>query len=159
MERTALDRILTNVVSKAIESLAFAEVFESVQPLEFSKAENIHSVSIDIQEPFRGKIELHMRLSYLREIAEALYTKPMAEIGPKKLIDLLSELLNTMAGIFLSMVLADDVKFVLGLPTEIDPQAEPTSYGGQWHYTVNDDTTPSFSLCLSNDFYEKLERL
>lgn len=159
MERAVMDSILIEVVAGVLESLAFAEVFAANRPLDFSHAEKVNSVAIEILAPFAGQLELHMRRAYLCEMAEALFTEPAAGIGREKIIDLLAELLNTMAGSFLSMVLAADVKFRLGVPREIDWRPAPPGDGAQWHFRVDDDAAASFCLCLSPDCYKTLRGL
>jgi len=61
---------------------------------------------------------MHLNASQelLYQLAENMYAMEREELDDQLINDLLAEILNTIAGLFMTAVLPSDTKFVLGLP-------------------------------------------
>jgi hypothetical protein len=81
---------------------------------------------------------MFMPEALLKQIAGNIYALPEEDLSDRMLADLMNELLNTIAGIFLSELLPSDQTFGLGLPSisrdefhELEPPVE------RWHFQVD----------------------
>jgi len=74
-----------------------------------------------------------------------------------KMKDLLSELLNTIAGSFMSHTLPENTSFKLGLPEHIPNSDLSSSLSAvNWNFTVEGS---SFAIIASGDLVDHLEKL
>jgi hypothetical protein len=85
----------------------------------------------------------------LRKISSSVYIMPAEEISDPMLLDMLCELINTVAGLFLNAYLPEDQTYSLGLPEEItDGQVDSPFEMKRWNYQADNDL---FSLALAGD--------
>ncbi len=112
------ERILEHIqlaAAKTIESMAFAEVYPAEKAIDYSNSDSI-TVHLEVLEPYNGSLGMRCSSSFITSIAENLFALPAQEITSKQLTDLLNEIINTIAGSFLSAALPSDVSFKLSLP-------------------------------------------
>ena len=141
-------------VSTTIENMAFSEVAAS--EVDFAPTDNSLCVVLPIEEPFSGSLAMAVSNEFLVHIAEALFSVPVEEIDAAKMNDLLSELLNTIAGSFMSITLPEDTPFKLGIPQHLPPSDMPMSLSTvKWNFTVEDNP---FAIIASEELIDNLEK-
>jgi len=147
-----LDNIIYESVAKTVENMAFTEVL----PTDFEMVEtgNEYAVTISVLEPCKGYFTMRISRELLIFISESMLAKPGEEIKEENLFDFLSELLNTIAGSFLSAALPDDTKFSLGLPEIIGAdKASATVQAMRWNFIAEEAI---FSISASGELIEYL---
>lgn len=153
MDKELLNEMMFLSVQKTVESLAFAEVYTAQDGLTDKTAAK---VSIGVDSPAQGEFTLIIDTGVISVIAQNLFSQPADAISPEKIDDLLSELLNTIAGSFLGKSLSEETAFSLGLPKvngaiNIDNLSDVSL---QWHFTL--DEMP-FSIYLDGGIVKDLQ--
>lgn len=146
MHKEPLADLITQAVAETIESLAFLEVTPSPEPP--VPDENTLWVDMLVHDPVQGEFRLTVPSQLLALITETLYGQPAAEIPEATRLDLLAELLNTIAGRFLSELLPAETSFKLGLPTLVHSQFPQANPGLAWNFSA---AGLLFSLSASGD--------
>ena len=155
MNKDAFSPRMFTAVSTTMENMAFAEAVMS--ETDFIPSEGSPCVTLAIAEPFTGSLTMPVSKEFLVHIAEALFSVPVEEIDDAKMKDLLSELLNTIAGSFMTQTLPEDTSFKLGIPEHVLATCLPTSLSAvQWNFTVEEN---SFSIIASEELVDYLEKL
>jgi hypothetical protein len=110
-ERAAL------LLAKAVSSV-FAEVaFIDVEPLPVAQSiREDHCAAIDVLLPLSCRIELRIRQALLDRIAESLFPDMEEQEKKRTAADSLLEMLNILAGIFLSSYFGQGTEIQLELP-------------------------------------------
>jgi len=103
-----------NSVAETLENMAFMEVEHAAASP--SSAEEGVGVSLLIHDPVQWELTLSMPKQMIFDIASAVYAMPEEELSEELLQDILAEILNTVAGRFLSEILLPSETFTLGLP-------------------------------------------
>ena len=135
---TDFSKAMTQAVMEVMEGMAFMEILATRDEEAMAEAQNVLGVSLLVHEPVQWEFKLSIPLDLLGELAEAVFASPREELAPESLNDLMAEILNTVAGRFLTQILKDDQIYNLGLP-EICP--ENSSNGDQpwkqWFFTAD----------------------
>ncbi len=132
-----LDQIVVAAVSETLENMAFMEVVHD-ESLEAEAADETLTAGLLSHEPVPGELRLTMPHSLLAKVAEAAYALPAESLEEQILKDLLAELLNTVSGRFLTLLLPPDQNYRLGLP-EIDGESAllPEAAERSWHFRMD----------------------
>jgi len=115
-----LKSILTQAVSETIENMAFMMVTNEAENPETIKSDECLKTSLLILEPYPGELGLVMSKKLLSKIAVSVYSLGEEEITENILIDVISELLNTITGSLIRRILPDNFEYELGLPESGD---------------------------------------
>ncbi len=93
-------------------------------------AEDLVWTSMLIMDPVQGELHLAMSKALLVKLTAAIFALDVDEVTEDQLHDSLDELLNTIGGLFMSNLLADNQTYRLGLPEFGEgefPPPEPNS--------------------------------
>lgn len=106
--------IIVPLISEIIENTAFTEAM----PIEAAPQYDLaaRGASLLVHDPVQGEFQLIMENSLLKYLASIVYGPTASEVTEQSEGDFLDELLNTIAGRFLSAILPDDKSFTLGIP-------------------------------------------
>jgi hypothetical protein len=107
---------MLNAVTETLENMAFMEVLAGSENSDTQLSRAVMSAGLLVNDPVQWEIKLHMPKTLLLKIAEAVYPMLQEETSDNLLNDLLAEILNTIAGLFLGEILPQDQTFTLGLP-------------------------------------------
>jgi hypothetical protein len=128
---TFLQNKITEVLEECLENMAFI----SLEPSSKDEVEEIGAqllgVNLLITEPALFEMQLNASQELLYQIAENMYTMDRDDLSDDLINDLLAEILNTLAGRFMTEALPPETHYVLGLPelsTETATHSELTFY-------------------------------
>jgi CheY-specific phosphatase CheX len=129
---------MERAVTTTLENMAFMEARALHKEHDCLAPSPVYCANLLVLDPFQGELVMLMPEELLRRIAGNIYALPEEELSDRMLADLMSELLNTIAGIFLSELLPSDQTFGMGLPTisrdecqELEPPVE------RWHFQID----------------------
>jgi len=143
-----LDEAMLKSVTETLENLAFMEVFAASKEDPAPSGENM-SAALLFLEPFQGEIRSEFSRALLEEISETVCGLSQEGCAESALKDILGEILNTIAGRFLTELLPQTQPFRIGLP-EPDPLPHPEpELLRTWHF--RSDQHP-FTVQLSKLF-------
>ena len=107
---------MQDAISQTLENMAFTEAREHYdQGYEIPTEELIWAYLV-VRDPVQGEIRLALPTPGLKELASAVFSTPAEEISQAQLDDILHEILNTIAGLFMTNLLKDNQPFKIGLP-------------------------------------------
>jgi len=113
-EKSAWSAILEQVISEIMENTAFTEVIPADRTPQYTP--ETRGVSLLVHDPVQGEFKLVMENSLLKHLTSIVYGSVSSVVTEQTEADLLDELLNTIAGRFLSAILPVDKSFSLGIP-------------------------------------------
>ena len=148
-----LKNILTQAVSETIENMAFMIVSTETKNPETIQGDEYLKTSLLILEPYPGELGLIMSKKLLSKIAVSLYSLSEKEITENILIDVISELLNTITGSLMRRILPDNFEYKLGLPESGDQILIETSSELEQFTFFIDDQPFTIAACLEA-FYQ-----
>lgn len=134
----ALAAAMHDAVSTTLENMAFMDVQPLTEAHDCQGHQRVFRARLLVNNPIAGELCLIMPEELLGEIAAGIYGAPPTELEPQKLRDILNEMLNTIAGLFLSRVLPHNQTFELGLPEISETncqQLDPTLL--HWHFRAD----------------------
>lgn len=154
-----IDQAMIGSVARTLENMAFMEVLpceeeplestgstdpaELTEPAESAEeSEGTMAVDLLVHSPVQGEFRLVMGRSLAVKIAEAVFGQTLEELTDQILGDILSEILNTVAGLFMTAYLAGEQVFQLGLP--------------ELHMEGVEDAEPpirEWRLCMDNEVF------
>lgn len=111
-----LQEIIARVVIETIENMAFMETIQTDQAPETLEERDALKSSILVHDPFPGELRLIMSKELTVTIAEILYSPVDKKNIDQLLLDILAELLNTIAGRVMAELVPHERTFRLGLP-------------------------------------------
>lgn len=136
MNREEWNETMHAAVSATFENMAFMEVLTRD---ESSALQDVMWTSILVHNPTQGELSLVIPKELLVRITETLLGSTPEEVSEQNLKDILAEILNTIAGRFLSEIIPEDQTFRLGLPVnEQDEYSNTDSSAITWHFTIDD---------------------
>jgi len=138
--------------SKTLESLAFLEVYAAEESVDYSEME-VMSVHLQILEPCKGTLGLQTSKTFLRKVGEGIFSIPADDLDSQQIEDLLNELLNTIAGSFLSLALSDDEQFAISLPIPGLGGLGPADNHSHWDFSTD---AGNFTIHATGDMLEEL---
>lgn len=114
--------IWTACLTEAVTNTMEAMTFTAVDPAETPPPAGL-VCRIPVQEPFVGELQLALPWELAQELATAAFgTEPD---DPVLVQDALGEILNTIAGQFLCLLVKGEQDFRLGLPENGQASAQP----------------------------------
>ena len=116
IEHKPLYQAMLTAVSQTLENMAFMEVMEHFDQSYEIPAEDLVWNSLLINDPVQGEVKLAMPKSLLKKLTGNIFALDDDEITQSQMDDILNELLNTIVGLFLTNLLADDQEYKMGLP-------------------------------------------
>lgn len=116
IEHKPLYQAMQLAASQTLENMAFMEVMEHYDPSYEIPTDELTWSSLLISDPVQGEVRLAMTKSLLEKLTIAIFTLAPEDITQAQKDDTLHELLNTIAGLFMTNLLADNQTFQLGLP-------------------------------------------
>lgn len=149
-----LDRAMFEAVDTTLATMAFMDV----RPLEFEHDCQGHPegfcATLLVHDPVQGELRMFMPESLLRQIAAGIHASAAQDVPEQKLRDIMTELLNTIAGLFLAAILPENQAFDLGLPSldEVDCRdlGPPVL---RWHFQVDHEY---FCISVSGAQWQQL---
>ncbi len=116
MKDSKFYQAMINAVSKTLENMIFLEAMEHFdRSYEIPKDEAVWT-SLLITDPVQGELRLVMSKDTLQKFTDNVFGFEVDEITDKQRDDILNELLNTIAGLFMTNLMTADEKYQLGLP-------------------------------------------
>lgn len=116
IEHKPLYQAMITAASQTLENMVFMEVMEHFDRSYEIPAEELVWNSLLINDPVQGEIKLAMSKSLLKKLTGNIFNLDDDEITQLQMNDILNELLNTIVGLFLTNLLADDQEYEMGLP-------------------------------------------
>ena len=116
IEHKPLYQAMISAVSQTLENMAFVEVLEHFDRSYEIPAEELAWNSLLINDPVQGEIRLAMSKTMLKNLTGNIFVLDEDEITQPQMDDIMNELLNTIVGLFLTNLLADDQEYKMGLP-------------------------------------------
>ena len=116
IENKPLYQAMITAVSQTLENMVFMEVMEHFDRSYEIPAEELVWTSLLIHDPVQGEIRLAMSKAMLRQLTGNVFALDDDEITQAQMDDILNELLNTIVGLFMTNLLADDQEYKIGLP-------------------------------------------
>lgn len=114
--------VLTEAVKKTLSDMAFVDAEPMEDSAELTGTSHIIAISYDAPE--RGSIALVLPLECKREIVENIYGEEWERLDSEEIDDCLLEIVNVLAGDYLSRRYGPDVKRDLSLPRVVFDAAE-----------------------------------
>ncbi len=148
-----LEKDIYRAISTTLENMAFMVVGKDVEEAVRYPAEETVVSRLLIHDPMPGELYLAMPKALLSKIATSVYIMPTEELSEQMLLDMLGELINTVAGLFLNAYLPEDQCYKLGLPEIISCGQQDSPFEvTKWEFEVENEV---FSLALAGDgFFE-----
>ena len=116
IEHKPLYQAMINAVSQTLENMVFMEVMEHFDRSYEIPAEELVWTSLLINDPVQGEIRLAMSNDLLKKLTGNVFGIDPEDITQPQMDDILNELLNTIVGLFLTNLLADNQEYKMGLP-------------------------------------------
>ncbi|MFA6498399.1 MAG: hypothetical protein WC256_12065 [Desulfurivibrionaceae bacterium] len=127
--------IIVPLISGIIEDMAFTEVMPSEATPQYDLA--ARGASLLVHDPVQGEFQLIIENSLLKYLAGIVYGPMADELNEQSEGDFLDELLNTIAGRFLSVILPEDKSFTLGIPERFSgPFVVPVPPVSSWSFVI-----------------------
>lgn len=144
-----LKQDMYRAISTTLENMAFMEVSQEVEEAVRYPEEEMAVSRLLIHDPIQGELYLLMPKPLLSKIVSSVYIMPEEELSEQMLLDMLCELINTVAGLFLSAYLPEDQTYNLGLPEQVPVgQDDSPVEMERWDFQVDNAL---FSLALAGD--------
>ena len=124
IEHKPLYQAMITAVSQTLENMVFMEAMEHFDRSYEIPSEELVWTSLLINDPVQGEIRLAMPEGLLKKLTCDIYGIDVEEVTQPQLDDILNELLNTIVGLFLTNLLADNQEYKMGLP-ELGTEALP----------------------------------
>lgn len=116
VEHKPLYQAMITAVSQTLENMVFMEAMEHFDRSYEIPVEELAWTSLLINDPVQGEIRLAMPENLLNKLTSNIFGIDPEEITQPQKDDILNELLNTIVGLFLTNLLADNQEYKMGLP-------------------------------------------
>ena len=116
LEHKPLYEAMRQAVNQTLENMAFTEVMDHYDPNYEIPEDQLTWCSLLISDPVQGEVRLAMSKDLTKKLTVAIFALDPEEISQAQMDDTLHELLNTIAGLFMTNLLTDNQTFQLGLP-------------------------------------------
>lgn len=132
---------MIDAISQTLENMAFLEVIPHYDQEYEIPLEELVWTSLLINDPIQGELKLALTKGTLKDLTGAVFSLSEDEITDAQMTDILHELLNTIAGLFLTSLLPDNQTYKIGLP-ESGEGALPTAEDGtiSWKLLTSEET-------------------
>lgn len=135
---TFLHQKTTTALGETLESMAFVAIEEAT----VDEAENIKQPMLGsnllILEPELLEMRLDVSRELLYQIGETMYTMEREELNEQLINDLLAEILNTLAGRFMTAIIPPEIDFTLSLPELADADEEECTSEFKFYYIAEE---------------------
>lgn len=118
IEHKPFYQAMKDAISQTLENMVFMEATEHYDQNYEIPAAELTWACLLVQDPVQGEIRLVLPKALLRNLTAAVFSLDDAEITQAHMDDILHELLNTIVGLFMSKLLADNQPFKIGLPEQ-----------------------------------------
>ncbi|MEA3465480.1 MAG: chemotaxis protein CheX [Thermodesulfobacteriota bacterium] len=122
-----LHKKITEVLEETLENMAFVGIEECSEIEASELKQEMMGVNLMITDPELLEMRLNTSKELLYQIAETMYTMDRDELEEQLINDLLAELLNTLAGRFMSAIIPTETNFSLSIPELAEDEDESTS--------------------------------
>lgn len=113
---TPIYKAMFEAVRETFETMAFVEVAEQSDEVGITIPTEEIWVSILINNPLQGELRLALPQNLLTTMTADMFSIDSAEVEENQRHDILAEILNTLAGVFMTKLIPDDQTYQLGLP-------------------------------------------
>lgn len=152
-----LEQDIYRAISTTLENMAFMEVGKEAEDAVRYPEDEVAVSRLLIHDPLPGELYLAMPRLLLGKIASSVYIMPAEELSEQMLLDMLGELINTVAGLFLNAYLPEDQTYKLGLPENVPVGENDSPFEMKtWEFHVENDL---FSLALAGDGFFQEEQV
>ena len=131
---------MQQAVSQTLENMVFLEVMAHPDKTYSMPEDETVWASLLINDPVQGELVLAMPHNTLEKFTGNIFGMTEEELTETQKHDILNELLNTIAGLFMTTLLAHDQQYKLGLPAI-----------GNGKFTPPDTDTLVWKLITSDD--------
>ena len=133
---TFLHQKTTAVLEETLENMAFVSIEECTLEEATNLKQPMLGVNLLITEPELLEIRLDVSKELLYQIAETMYTMDRDELSDQLINDLLAEILNTLAGRFMTVILPPESDFSLSIPELADDEESSSEF--KFNYIAED---------------------
>ena len=130
---------LSAVLEETFENMAFISIEEVEKDQLPIDDVQLLEVRLMVTTPVLMEIYLILTDELLRQVVETMYTIDAEEITDEQIQDVLSETLNTFAGLLMTELLPADQAFSLGLPEMVTDDSSPDENSDLTAYYLADD--------------------
>ncbi len=116
IEHRPLYQAMISATSKTMEDMLFIAIMEHLDRSYEIPPEQLVWTSLLINDPVQGEIRLAMPKTLLKKFTCNIFAMDEEEVTQSQLDDILNELLNTIAGLFMTNLLEDNQEYKIGLP-------------------------------------------
>lgn len=116
VEHKPLYQAMITAVSQTLENMVFMEAMEHFDRSYEIPEEELTWTSLLVNDPVQGEIRLAMPENLLNKLTSNVFGIDPEEVTQPQKDDILNELLNTIVGLFLTNLLADNQEYKMGLP-------------------------------------------
>lgn len=113
----AYRNIIVQVIQSSLEEIGFMEILPVEEQSPYDESLERYRADILIEEPHAGEIQLIMPKTALQIIAENVYIIEEKDVSEEILNDIISEMINIIAGSLMRLWTSPSQIFKLGLPT------------------------------------------
>jgi CheY-specific phosphatase CheX len=108
---------IVQVIQSSLEEIGFMEILPVEEQSPYDESLERYRADILIEEPHAGEIQLIMPKTVLEIIAENVYIIEEKDVSDEILNDIISEMINIIAGSLMRLWTSPSQIFQLGLPT------------------------------------------
>lgn len=144
-----LDIAIHQAIGTTLENMAFMEACRDLTDAVRYPSEEIIGSRLLIHDPVQGEFYLLMPAPLLQKISSSVYLVPEEELSDQMQLDMIGELINTAAGLFMNAFLPKDRTYSLGLPeNRVAAPEDLPCVMKQWDFQAENMV---FSLVLAGD--------
>ncbi len=115
-QSTPAYRAMFEAACQTFENMAFVQVAEQADELNAEIPENPVWVSILVHDPLQGELRLALPPKLLESLTADMFGIEIDQVEIHQQQDIIAEILNTLAGLFMTKLLPADQTYQLGLP-------------------------------------------
>jgi hypothetical protein len=140
IEHKPLYQAMISATSKTMEDMLFIAVMEHLDRGYEIPLDELVWTSLLINDPVQGEIRLAMPKTLLTKFTCNIFAMDEEEVTQPQMDDILNELLNTIAGLFMTNLLEDNQEYKIGLPElGMDELPEVDSETIVWKLMTDDE--------------------
>ena len=148
IDHKPLYQAMLNAISQTLENMAFTEANEHYDPNYTIPADDLIWAYLVVLDPLLGEIRLALPKTALKDLTASVFSLEEEEATQVQMDDILHEVLNTIAGLFMTNLLKDNQAFKIGLPESGDgalPADDADTIS--WIMLTGDETPLQVYLC------------
>lgn len=148
LDHKPLYQAMRNAISQTLENMAFTEANEHYDPNYIIPADDLTWAYLMVLDPLLGEIRLALPKTALKDLTAAVFSLGEEDVTLAHMNDILHEVLNTIAGLFMSNLLTDNQAFKIGLPESGEgelPEVDADTIS--WKMLTGDDAPLQVYLC------------